>query len=352
MSIKVATRVWETSQHTGTALLAMLALADHANDDGYCWPGMASIAHKVRVKERQCVNVIHALEQSGEVFVDRGVGRNGTSKYLIILGLEVAEIAKSLITYFQCPKAKAIPTAMALFEKVQAIAPLPANTKKVQFLTEKVQPTALKGAIAYRKGAIAIAPEPSLTINEPSTNHQDSATAETGPTNAPTSEGEGQEGNATPLQQSPHHDDVPPTPGPVAKPARPADPVFDKLCSMTQSVAAMHGGMVGATRKKINLDQTHPCTLANLEIFELWWCSTYYSKGGTIPTLGQVSQRWGQAMTWGEKNAPKPAPLAETLGPDEAAALEAKLMDEIQAKADEIAAKRAAKELARAGVKA
>ena len=40
MSIRVMTQVWDTSEQKGSALLLLLALADHAADDGFCWPGI------------------------------------------------------------------------------------------------------------------------------------------------------------------------------------------------------------------------------------------------------------------------------------------------------------------------
>lgn len=341
MSIRVMTTVWDKSTRTGTNLLALLALADRANDDGYCYPGIASIAAKTRIKERQCVNVIQSLEASGELFVDRGVGRHGTSKYLILIGLTEAEITGRLIYYFDCPKKDAPAIASQLFKKVQASAPLSTQTKKVQFLTKKMQTLTNKGAIQRQKGATVIAPDPSVSIIDPSLIHQfaanAAATLEPSPSiQTPTEpEGEPAIGTSSPLQQSPIDDDVPPAPAkkPAAQPKAPRqpDPVFDKLCSMTQSVAAMHGGMIGTTRKTINKDTEHPCTVANLEAFGLWWCSTFYSKGDAVPTLGQISQRWGVAMAWADKHAPKPAPIVEKLSPEESAALEAKLIAEYEA---------------------
>ena len=150
-------------------------------------------------------------------------------------------------------------------------------------------------------------------------------------------EGDTQNGNASPLRQSPIDDDVPPAPPPpVVKPAkapRPPDPVFDRLCTMTESVAAIDGGMIGKTRQTINKDDKHPCTVANLDLFMLWWCSAdnWRKKSSAVPELKQMPGLWGKAMAWAEKHAPKPAPIVEQLSPEDAAALEAKLMAEYEA---------------------
>ena len=58
MSIKWSGMVWHNSQQTGSGLLVLLAIADHANDDGICWPSVARLARMARVSERQCQRLI------------------------------------------------------------------------------------------------------------------------------------------------------------------------------------------------------------------------------------------------------------------------------------------------------
>ncbi len=123
-------RVWDESIHNGTALLLLLAIADHANDDGLCWPSVATLAAKARVQERQAQNLIAQLEASGELVVRRGHGRRNTSIYVVAIG-----------------EKGAIQREIDRAEKVQS------SVEKVQSSAEKVQSSALKGAIA-------IAPDP------------------------------------------------------------------------------------------------------------------------------------------------------------------------------------------------
>ncbi len=131
MSVKVMSRVWDESIHNGTALLLLLAIADHANDDGLCWPSVATLAAKARVQERQAQNLIAQLEAAGELVVRRGHGRRNTSIYVVAIG-----------------EKGAIQREIDRAEKVQS------SVEKVQSSAEKVQSSALKGAIA-------IAPDPS-----------------------------------------------------------------------------------------------------------------------------------------------------------------------------------------------
>lgn len=122
-------RVWDESAHTGTALLMLLAIADHANDDGLCWPSVATLAAKARVQERQAQNLIAQLEASGELVVRRGHGRRNTSIYAVSVGGKGAG---------DCTFIRA---------------------EKVQSSVKKVQSSVIKGAIA-------IAPDPLEPIAE------------------------------------------------------------------------------------------------------------------------------------------------------------------------------------------
>jgi Helix-turn-helix domain len=84
VSIKVSTYVWEYSEHKGTALLLMLAIADHAHDDGGgAYPSIATLARKARTSERNVKLLLPKLEGSGELEVKRGAGPHGTNLYRV-----------------------------------------------------------------------------------------------------------------------------------------------------------------------------------------------------------------------------------------------------------------------------
>ena len=68
MSIRVMSKVWESYPGGGSELLALLALADWSDDNGRCYPSMASISKKVRLKPRQAQRVVHQLIEAGDVF--------------------------------------------------------------------------------------------------------------------------------------------------------------------------------------------------------------------------------------------------------------------------------------------
>ena len=82
MSIRVMTRVWDESPFDQTTLLVLLALADHADDDGRCWPAIPTIARKARCSERWARQVIAELEESG--WLTRDLRPGNSTLYRIV----------------------------------------------------------------------------------------------------------------------------------------------------------------------------------------------------------------------------------------------------------------------------
>jgi hypothetical protein len=70
MSNQLLTQIWngEGCEHIkGNDLLVMLALADQASDEGYCWPSRKTIARRVRLSERGITQIIARLEALGHI---------------------------------------------------------------------------------------------------------------------------------------------------------------------------------------------------------------------------------------------------------------------------------------------
>lgn len=81
------TAVWEHSQHKGSELLLLLALADFAHDDGSSiYPSNAKLCEKVRMVERSVRYILRKLERSGELVVE-GKHHAGTTRYRIDMAL-------------------------------------------------------------------------------------------------------------------------------------------------------------------------------------------------------------------------------------------------------------------------
>ena len=82
MSREHRERVWQNKQLRGGKLLVMLALAEHANTDGACWPGTALLMEETRLCDRQLRRVLNELEKSGLIVIEeRAIGRGKRAHY-------------------------------------------------------------------------------------------------------------------------------------------------------------------------------------------------------------------------------------------------------------------------------
>jgi Helix-turn-helix domain len=84
LSIKVMQDVWQRSEQKGSALLLLLAIADHAHDDGAgAYPSVETLARKVRMSRRNTQLLIRHLEKAGEIQVEHGAGPRGCNLYAV-----------------------------------------------------------------------------------------------------------------------------------------------------------------------------------------------------------------------------------------------------------------------------
>jgi hypothetical protein len=99
-------------------------LAHHANDQGRCWPGLGLLAIEMNLQRRQVINLVQELVSLGELAIEkRGRGRGHATRYrLLVTG-----------------------------EKVQRAAPIAD--------AEKVQPSAVKGALQRQEKVQSVAHE-------------------------------------------------------------------------------------------------------------------------------------------------------------------------------------------------
>ncbi len=126
VSIKIMTAIWEHSDREGSQLLMLLAMADHANDEGVCWPSVETLARKCRIKKRQTQYLLNDLEKSGAIKrLHMGGGRRKTTTYRVH-------------------------------------SPAPIEEETVQSSTERVQSSARKGAVASASESL----EPSKNRNK------------------------------------------------------------------------------------------------------------------------------------------------------------------------------------------
>jgi hypothetical protein len=85
VSVRAMAKVWECSKHGGTELLALLALADFADDEGTAFPSVGTLARKCRLQPRRMNYILASLQESGELEIRANKGRLGTNLYRIRL---------------------------------------------------------------------------------------------------------------------------------------------------------------------------------------------------------------------------------------------------------------------------
>lgn len=139
MSVRVMTAAWAVDLPAGEKLV-LLALADCANDEGKCYPGLASLARKTGKSRRSLIDTIHALEAAGQISREILIGK-GTNytvhptaekqEELPIGGAKSAPAQKS----HQCKKlrpsgAKSAPKPSVTVIGSEAIASSPKRSRK------------------------------------------------------------------------------------------------------------------------------------------------------------------------------------------------------------------------------
>jgi len=87
--------VWDHSTQKGSPLLLLLALADHAADDGFCWPGIPRLAQKIRMSERSVTRLLKSLEDDGDLHVIRQNGQHNW--YVVRVGMTDEKVGDVLL---------------------------------------------------------------------------------------------------------------------------------------------------------------------------------------------------------------------------------------------------------------
>jgi hypothetical protein len=83
MSISQMAIVWEHANVKDTDLLLLLSLADHAGDNGQCWPSVDRLASRIRKNRRSVLRSLSHLQELGYITIlESGRGKS-SSRYKI-----------------------------------------------------------------------------------------------------------------------------------------------------------------------------------------------------------------------------------------------------------------------------
>jgi hypothetical protein len=84
MSVKVMAKIWEAGPPQQGDRFVLLAIADHANDEGEAFPGVAGLARKTCMSERGIQKILRRLEAGGWLVTEQRQGRYHCNLYTVM----------------------------------------------------------------------------------------------------------------------------------------------------------------------------------------------------------------------------------------------------------------------------
>jgi hypothetical protein len=245
MSVEIMTQVWNTAPYEGTSLLLLLSLADYSNMEGVSWPGVTTLAKKIRRKERQTQYLLRKLEKDGVLQI---IPMEGTSNaYVLTLSRtqrEVKQLAKQ-VTEIRFKTSK----------KGGAIATAPGGVQQ----------------LLHRGGATTTAPDPSL-------NHQ--------------------------LEQERSRKR---TPSLSSSQTIEADPAIEEVARAISKVTDIDwdlnkNDLIKAARPLLQKSPAAAALILKHYGTSGWWFTRWPGTKGDLPQLGDIKKKWGQ---WGSVSQAK-----------------------------------------------
>ena len=241
MSIKVMSYIWDhpiVDGPKGSELLLLLAIADHAADDGYCWPTIGILAAKIRMTERSVMRFVQALEKRGELYVVRS---NRNNRYVVRMGRTDAQVEA------------------VLEQRKESTGDKLSHDK----MTRDSAVTSIGDTCVTSIGDNGV----TLIISEPSMNHHDD-------------------------EQKAFIEQTPPT---EAADGRAWFLSLASLCVVDLTVATKaQTGLLGQSSKKLKDAGVTP---EQIDAFGSWWYENdWRGKQDQPPTPSQVRSEWGKFM--------------------------------------------------------
>lgn len=114
MSIAWLSKCWPLQTPSATCKAVLLVLADHADEDGYCWPKVSTICVRTQYADRAVRNAIQQLESEGFITVEEDFeigGRQTSNVYRLRKNIKSPPVsgAPSPLHQMQAPPAPDAP---------------------------------------------------------------------------------------------------------------------------------------------------------------------------------------------------------------------------------------------------
>lgn len=170
MSIDLMTEVWALDERGGRRDV-LFALADHADDDGFCWPSIRRIAWKAGLDRRHVQRILRQLERDGlvETIHNEAGGRGLSRSYRLHLEKGVKKPP------FEVAAGKWEETPPLTRENTSVEATQTEGGDIMPPIAERATSTRERAARARVKGDIAVSPESSKNHQGTTTPPEDAA---------------------------------------------------------------------------------------------------------------------------------------------------------------------------------
>ncbi len=83
MSIRVMSEVWDDEELSPTEKFILISLADHADDQGYCYPSVARLVKRTGFSERTVQTAVKRLCEVGKLRIDQNAGPKGCNLFTV-----------------------------------------------------------------------------------------------------------------------------------------------------------------------------------------------------------------------------------------------------------------------------
>ncbi|MEQ8254805.1 MAG: helix-turn-helix domain-containing protein [Roseovarius confluentis] len=125
MSHKFTSKVWEDEDLCPNEKLVLGSLADHADDQGFCYPSVARLVKRTGYSARTVQKTIKDLHAAGKLRVDKNAGPRGCNLFVVYPSKETTSEVNSAPLELH-PAGSAPPQEMQA--PLQILRPTPAET--------------------------------------------------------------------------------------------------------------------------------------------------------------------------------------------------------------------------------